>query len=309
MVSVFNWKRNNDAFEKKARAYLHKNKRSRRIWLLVIVALAAILSLQGLLGGGYDQILQEKNELPKEPVLQNIPNIMNGLNFAEENDVIKTICVYDEYSKKGIGNVKIFLDDRGVGRTAQFGCSDISVPKDDKDHTLMIKGRSLIEPFDSKRFVNAKSENTLEFYVNLYDDSDLYVIAYNMVNESREERKLPTFKQGNDLNAQKWAEYLQQNMMTDTGMMENARAQLVQTHGYIKKLRDVVCMKENMDCPPTFYAYSCETVDCTIERGEAVTRIIDAIANNRFVKSTEFKYITIGISYDEHVMFMVFNFA
>jgi hypothetical protein len=206
--------------------------------------------------------------------------------------------------------VKIFLNDRGAGRTATFGCSDISMPKDDKEHMLMIKGRSLVEPFDATRIVNAQSEiSTFEFYVDLYDDNDLYKIAYTTINEYRTQHKLPTFKQSNDLNARKWAEYLHANMMTDTGMMENAKAQLVQTHGYIKKLRDVVCIKESADCPPTFYTYSCESADCIIERGEAVTRIMNVIVNSKFVKSAEFNYISIGISYDKHVMFVVVNFA
>lgn len=305
---MFGRRKNNDEFEKCVKSYLRKNNKSRKIWAIAVVAIVSVLFLQGTLKGGFDQAIQTENNDQMDIGLQNMP-IINSINFAEEKEVTRTICVYDEFSKKGIRDAKIYLDGKGVGRTEQFGCSYISIPKDDQDHMLTINGKSLIEPFGIAKTVNSKTKNSdLSFYVNLYNDKDLRELALKMINDYRVKHRLPEFKQGNDLNAQKWVEFLHQNMMIDNGMMENAKAQLVQTHGYIKKLREVVCMKDT-DCPPTFYAYSCESSNCTIERGESVKTIIDSISNSNFMKSKKFSYVSIGISYDQRVMFMVINLA
>ena len=302
-----------DKFEQEVRRYLHKRSSSKYVWAVVIVAIAGLFAFLGLLGGNFYQILQptETQDLTsRDFTLENIPSIMTGSNSVEKKEIVKTVCVYDQFSKKGIKNVKIFLDDISVGRTAQFGCYDIDLPNDGKKQVIRIDGRSLLEPFSDTRLILPETSNTtIEFYVDLYDNADLNEIAYSMIDEYRTTHKLPALKHSNDVNAQKWAEYLHKNMLTDNGMMENVQAQIVQTHGYIKKLNDIVCAKKAVDCPPTYYTYTCKDPDCTIELGETVKKIITEILQNDFFQSKAFSYISIGISYDEHVMFLVVNFG
>jgi hypothetical protein len=302
-----------DDFEQKINSYLHRHKRSKTIWIVIIIAVAALLVFQGMLRGGFDifQPPGKDQDIPDKGLgLTNIPSPLGGVDYTDEKENIKNVCVYDEFSKKGIDNVKIFLDNSGASRTTAFGCAEFNMPSDANKHLIFIKGESLLRPFNYTRAIDMDStSDTIEFYVNLYDDNDLYEIAYTLLNEERAKLDLPLFKKGNDLNAQRWAEYLHKNMMTVNGMMENARAQIVHTHGYITKLNNVICEKEKVDCPPTYYTYSCESEDCAIERGYAVERIIDGIVSNGLFKSKEFKHATIGISYDKHVMFLVVNFA
>ena len=103
---------------------------------------------------------------------------------------------------------------------------------------------------------------------------------------------------------------MRKNMLADNGMMENARVQIVQTHGYLNERYSADCTKplKPSDCSQTYYTYSCETPDCTIERGDAVKKIITGILDNKPFRSKEFSYITIGISYDPHAMFLAVNF-
>lgn len=302
-----------DEFEKRAKRYLHKRSSSKYVWVVAIVAIVALFTFMGLLRGSFDQILQHTETQDRTSpnfTLENIPSIMAGSNAVEKKEITKMICVFDQFSNKGIKNVRIFLNDRGVGRTTQFGCSDINLPNDGKNQVIRIEGRSLLEPFNSARIVPPETSNTtIEFYVDLYDNADLNEIAYSMIDEYRTANKLPVFKHSNDVNTQKWAEYLHKNMLTENGMMENVQAQIVHTNGYIKKLNDVACTKKVVDCPPTYYTYSCKDPGCTIERGETVEKIIMSMLQNDFFQSKAFSYISVGISYDEHVMFIVVNFG
>lgn len=302
-----------DEFEKRANRYLHKRKSSKYVWVVAIVAIVVLFTFMGLLRGSFDQFIQHtetQDRISPNFTLENIPSIIAGSNTAEKKEITKMICVFDQFSNKGIKNVKIFLDGRGIGRTTQFGCSDINLPNDGKNQVIRIEGRSLVEPFNSTRIIPPDASNTtIEFYVDLYDDADLYEIAYSVIDEYRTANKLPVFKHSNDVNAQKWAEYLHKNMLTENGMMENVQAQIVHTNGYIKKLNDVACTKKVADCPPTYYTYSCKDPGCTIERGETVGKIIMSMLQNEFFQSKAFSYISVGISYDEHVMFIVVNFG
>jgi hypothetical protein len=233
-----------------------------------------------------------------------------SLGHAENGTPKKTICVYDEYSKKGIKSVGIYVDKIHGGTTTGFGCTDVVIPNDGSEHTISIKGRSLLASFKDTQTIDFTIVGRrIEFYVDLYNDRDLYEIAYKLVNKYRIKQNLPIFNRGNDLNAQEWAEHLHRNMMTDNGMMENARIQIAHTYGYINERNVPDCIKslKSSDCPQTYYTYSCESADCTIERGDTVKKIITEMLDNKSFRSKEFHYVTIGISYDPHVMFVVVN--
>lgn len=292
----------------------------RRRTLTIIVAVIAIGAF--LTGFFLTQVLGYYNNTEVELNTQGEPNrlreysslsepfhITKKFIFGSDDEKSKvTLCVYDEFSGKAMKNVRIYVNGDAVGRTSRFGCSVITPPEHDDKHTILLKGRNAVGTFTHIQTLNGVNHGQIHFYLDLYKDDYLRELAHKLINEYRAEYGLGLYGKGNDVNAQIWAAYLHREMMTSNGMMENAQAQIVNAYGYISKTKDVVCTNGMNNCPPAYYTYSCKENDCAIERGYAVKTLVDGIAHNELFKTNEFRYVSIGISYDSYAMFLVVNF-